>query len=152
MMSQPSTQQLPTRRTVPTSGAATTNSVKALQGFGQSVWLDYLHRGLFASGEFERLIVEDGLRGVTSNPAIFEKAIAGGTDYTGAIQELDQHQPMEPLALYATPPTYSVPCTTRLLEPTAMPASRSRRISRTIRPPPSMRPAASGEPSIGTTS
>jgi transaldolase/glucose-6-phosphate isomerase len=99
-MSQPSTQQLPTRRTVPTSGAAATNSVKALQGFGQSVWLDYLHRGLFASGEFERLIVEDGLRGVTSNPAIFEKAIAGGTDYAGAIQELEQHQPTEPLALY----------------------------------------------------
>jgi transaldolase/glucose-6-phosphate isomerase len=64
------------------------------------VWLDYLHRGLFTSGEFERLIIEDGLRGVTSNPAIFEKAIAHSTDYAGTIQELEQHQHMEPVALY----------------------------------------------------
>ncbi|HET9261753.1 MAG TPA: hypothetical protein VFO14_01795, partial [Vicinamibacterales bacterium] len=56
--------------------AGPANRVKALQGFGQSVWLDYLRRGLFTSGEFQRLIDEDGLRGVTSNPSIFEKAIA----------------------------------------------------------------------------
>ena len=92
--------EVPGRRPVPQNGLAATNSVKALQGFGQSVWLDYLHRGLFASGEFERLIVDDGLRGVTSNPAIFEKAIAGGTDYLGAIQELERHPHMEPIALY----------------------------------------------------
>ncbi len=48
----------------------------ALQGYGQSVWLDYLRRSLFTSGEFQRLIAEDGLRGVTANPSIFEKAIA----------------------------------------------------------------------------
>ena len=57
------------------------NSIRALQAFGQSVWLDYLRRSLFTSGEFSRLITEDGLRGVTSNPSIFEKAIAGSTDY-----------------------------------------------------------------------
>jgi transaldolase/glucose-6-phosphate isomerase len=99
MMSQPST-ELPARQPAPKSGTAATNAIEALQGFGQSVWLDYLHRGLFTSGEFERLIVEDGLRGVTSNPAIFEKAIAGGTDYVGAIQELERHQQVQPMALY----------------------------------------------------
>ncbi|MEP7309851.1 MAG: hypothetical protein ABJA98_30445, partial [Acidobacteriota bacterium] len=44
------------------------NPIVALQEFGQSVWLDYLRRSLFTSGEFRRLIAEDGLRGVTSNP------------------------------------------------------------------------------------
>src|SRR4029450_8095939 len=55
--------------------------VRALQVFGQSVWLDYIRRSLITSGELQRMIEEDGLRGVTSNPAIFEKAIAGSSDY-----------------------------------------------------------------------
>ncbi len=58
------------------------NPLQALHGYGQSVWLDYIRRSLLTSGELGRLIKEDGLRGVTSNPAIFEKAIAGSTDYT----------------------------------------------------------------------
>src|SRR5215468_7394936 len=57
------------------------NPLRALQVFGQSVWLDYIRRSLITSGELRRLIDEDGLRGVTSNPSIFEKAIAGSTDY-----------------------------------------------------------------------
>ncbi len=76
------------------------NPIKGLQGFGQSVWLDYLRRSLFTSGEFSRLIAEDGLRGVTSNPSIFEKAIAGSTDYLDALQELERRQDLEPMALY----------------------------------------------------
>src|SRR4029450_8464659 len=55
--------------------------VRALQVFGQSIWLDYIRRSLITSGELQRMIEEDGLRGVTSNPAIFEKAIAGSSDY-----------------------------------------------------------------------
>ena len=51
------------------------NPLRALQVLGQSVWLDYIRRSLITSGELRRLIDEDGLRGVTSNPAIFEKAI-----------------------------------------------------------------------------
>jgi transaldolase/glucose-6-phosphate isomerase len=99
MMNQPAT-EVPTRRPTPRSGTAGGNSIKGLQDFGQSVWLDDLRRGLLSSGEFERLIAEDGLRGVTSNPSIFEKAIAQGAEYRGAIQELQRHQPMEPMALY----------------------------------------------------
>lgn len=57
------------------------NRLRALQVFGQSVWLDSIRRRLLRSGELGRLIEEDGLRGVTSNPAIFEKAIAGSSDY-----------------------------------------------------------------------
>jgi transaldolase/glucose-6-phosphate isomerase len=76
------------------------NPVKALQGYGQSVWLDYLRRSLFTSGEFRRLIAEDGLRGVTSNPSIFEKAISGSTDYLQALQEIERRRDTEPMALY----------------------------------------------------
>jgi transaldolase len=68
------------------------NPIRALQRFGQSVWLDYLGRSLFTSGEFSRLITEDGLRGATSNPSIFEKAIAGSTDYLDALQEIERRQ------------------------------------------------------------
>jgi transaldolase/glucose-6-phosphate isomerase len=57
------------------------NRVRALQVFGQSVWLDFIRRSLIRSGGLRRLIDEDGLRGVTSNPAIFEKAIAGSSNY-----------------------------------------------------------------------
>jgi transaldolase/glucose-6-phosphate isomerase len=57
------------------------NPLRALQILGQSVWLDYIRRSLITSGELGRLIDEDGLRGVTSNPAIFEKAVAGSSDY-----------------------------------------------------------------------
>ncbi len=57
------------------------NPLKTLAEFGQSVWLDYIRRSLITGGELRRLIDEDGLRGVTSNPAIFEKAITGSNDY-----------------------------------------------------------------------
>ena len=62
--------------TLETAKAA--NPLTQLQTFGQSVWLDYIRRDLMKSGELQRLITEDGLRGMTSNPSIFEKAIAGG--------------------------------------------------------------------------
>jgi transaldolase/glucose-6-phosphate isomerase len=55
---------------------------------GQSLWYDNIRRGLIESGELERMVHEDGLRGVTSNPAIFEKAITGSTDYTAALSAL----------------------------------------------------------------
>ncbi|MGI5818410.1 MAG: transaldolase [Armatimonadota bacterium] len=64
------------------------NPVAKLQDFGQSVWLDVLGRGLIESGELQGLIENDGVRGVTSNPAIFEKSIAGTDDYDEAIAEL----------------------------------------------------------------
>src|SRR6516225_9937036 len=65
------------------------NPLRALQVFGQSVWLDYIRRSLITSGELHRLIEEDGLRGVTSNPAIFEKAITGSSDYCAVLEQPD---------------------------------------------------------------
>lgn len=65
------------------------NPLKALQKHGQSVWLDYIRRSLITSGELKRMIGDDGLRGVTSNPAIFEKAIAGSTDYKDILTAAD---------------------------------------------------------------
>jgi transaldolase len=57
------------------------NPLIKLQSCGQSVWLDYIRRDLISSGELARLIDVDGLRGLTSNPAIFEKAFASSPDY-----------------------------------------------------------------------
>ncbi|HSL91930.1 MAG TPA: transaldolase, partial [Candidatus Limnocylindrales bacterium] len=64
------------------------NPLVQLGEMGQSPWLDYIHRGMIASGELARLVSEDGIKGVTSNPTIFEKAIAGGHEYDEQIQEL----------------------------------------------------------------
>src|SRR3974390_210396 len=61
------------------------NPVKALESHGQSVWLDFLARGFVANGELRRLIDEDGVKGVTSNPSIFEKAIGSSDEYDGSI-------------------------------------------------------------------
>ena len=68
--------------------AKKTNPLKDLLSFGQSVWLDYIRRDLLTSGELKRLIEDDGLRGMTSNPTIFEKAITGGTLYDDLLNSL----------------------------------------------------------------
>ena len=65
-----------------------TNPLKDLLKFGQSVWLDYIRRDLFTTGELKRLIEEDGLRGMTSNPAIFEKAISDSKLYDDVLHSL----------------------------------------------------------------
>jgi transaldolase/glucose-6-phosphate isomerase len=75
------------------------NPLLALQDYGQSVWLDYMQRHLITSGELQRLIDEDGLRGMTSNPAIFEKAITGSTDYTEALRALGSRH-LDAMELY----------------------------------------------------
>src|SRR5436309_2625387 len=76
------------------------SALTALQDYGQSVWLDYIRRNLLTSGELKRLIEEDGLKGVTSNPAIFEKAIAGSTDYEAQLAELADGRDLDAKALY----------------------------------------------------
>ena len=67
------------------------NPVEQVQHMGQSVWYDNVRRGLLTSGELRRLI-EQGVTGLTSNPTIFEKAIAGSTDYDEALLSLAQDQ------------------------------------------------------------
>jgi len=80
--------------------AKATNPLKDLLKFGQSVWLDYIRRDLITSGELKRLIEEDGLRGMTSNPAIFEKAIAGSTDYADILVSLKGRSDLDAKARY----------------------------------------------------
>lgn len=62
------------------------NPLRDLRRFGVSVWYDFVSRALISSGALERLIADDGVRGVTSNPTIFEKAIGGSADYDDAIR------------------------------------------------------------------
>ena len=64
------------------------NPLQLLPDYGQSIWLDYMRRDLLASGGLRRLIAEDGLRGMTSNPSIFEKAIVESHDYDADIQAM----------------------------------------------------------------
>ena len=66
----------------------TKNPLVEVLGLGQSIWYDNIRRSLIDSGELERMVAEDGLRGVTSNPAIFEQAIKGSDDYTHEIARL----------------------------------------------------------------
>lgn len=67
-----------------------TSKVKQIHDFGQSIWLDFIDRKVILSGELKKLIEEDGVRGVTSNPAIFEKAISSSTDYDADIADLSK--------------------------------------------------------------
>ena len=64
------------------------NPLLRLEALGQSVWLDFIRRGILSSGELQQLIDGDGLSGVTANPSIFEKAIDGSHDYDQAIRAL----------------------------------------------------------------
>jgi len=64
------------------------NKLKQLEEFGQSVWLDFVSREFLRSGNLKRMIEEDGLKGMTSNPAIFQKAFSHGTDYDDDIRRL----------------------------------------------------------------
>jgi transaldolase len=64
------------------------NPLKKIEDYGQSIWLDYIQRHLITSGKLKQLIEEDGLKGVTSNPTIFDKAISGSDDYDDAIRTL----------------------------------------------------------------
>src|SRR5437588_9330373 len=80
--------------------AKAVNPLKQLQEFGQSVWLDYIRRNLITSGELKRLIDEDGLRGITSNPSIFEKAISAGNDYDDLLKSLQSRTDLDAKARY----------------------------------------------------
>src|SRR6476619_611114 len=71
-----------------TQTTGTQNALLGLQKYGQSVWLDYIRRNIILNGDLQKLIDQDGLRGITSNPSIFEKAIAGSNDYTDLLTQL----------------------------------------------------------------
>ena len=76
------------------------NPLKKLNDFGQVVWLDFLSRRFIAEGGLKKLVEEDGLTGVTSNPSIFEKAIAGSDDYDSSLKEFESKDDYDVMTLY----------------------------------------------------
>jgi transaldolase/glucose-6-phosphate isomerase len=78
------------------------NPLKALIKFGQSVWFDYIRRDLITTGQLARLISDDGLRGMTSNPTIFEKAFSSSPDYTKPLGELARKGGLDAKGIYET--------------------------------------------------
>ena len=66
----------------------TTNPLKSLEQFGQSPWLDFIERQFLAEGKLQEMIERDGLKGMTSNPSIFEKAMGHGANYDAGFKEL----------------------------------------------------------------
>jgi transaldolase / glucose-6-phosphate isomerase len=105
--------------------AKAVNPLKELLKYGQSVWLDYIRRNLITSGELKRLIDEDGLRGMTSNPSIFEKAIAGSTDYTDFLNSLKGRTDLDAKARYELLAIRDIQDASDLLRPVYASANRN---------------------------
>jgi len=76
------------------------NPLLGLKDYGQSVWLDYMRRHLITSGELKRMVEEDGLCGMTSNPSIFEKAIDESADYKEALEAIVSQKGMDAKKVY----------------------------------------------------
>lgn len=76
------------------------NALKELGALGQAIWIDYIRRNLITSGELRRLIEEDGVKGMTSNPSIFEKAIVGGAEYAADLERLRANPDLDAMAIY----------------------------------------------------
>ncbi|MGO8796163.1 MAG: transaldolase [Candidatus Sulfotelmatobacter sp.] len=78
----------------------TTNPLKELLNYGQSMWLDYIRRDLLTGGQLKKMIADDGLRGMTSNPSIFEKAIADSSLYDDQLKQLASRADLDTTARY----------------------------------------------------
>jgi transaldolase/glucose-6-phosphate isomerase len=78
-----------TTTTLLSAGTTGANPLKGLLAYGQSPWMDYVRRDLLTSGNLKKMIQEDGLMGMTSNPTIFEKAITGSKDYADILESPD---------------------------------------------------------------
>jgi transaldolase/glucose-6-phosphate isomerase len=79
---------------------ATKNPLRQLLTYGQSMWLDYIRRDLFTGGKLKQLITEDGLRGMTSNPSIFEKAIGESSLYDDILRSLASRNDLDTTARF----------------------------------------------------
>jgi len=86
----------------PQQSSQSENPLKALIRFGQSIWFDYIRRDLITTGQLARLIEDDGLRGMTSNPTIFEKAFSSSPDYQKPLGELARRGGLDAKGIYET--------------------------------------------------
>ncbi len=94
------------------------NPLKALQDHGQAVWLDFLSRGFIAKGGLKKLVDEDGLRGVTSNPSIFEQAIAKSDEYDDAVARMLRSRDRSPGEIFEELAVEDIKAATDVLRPT----------------------------------
>jgi transaldolase / glucose-6-phosphate isomerase len=99
------------------TSSSITNPLQTLHTYGQSVWLDYIRRSSITSGELQDRVAAGEIWGVTSNPAIFEKAIAGSTDYDDALQSLEAQQDQDAISLYEQLAIADIQATADILRP-----------------------------------
>jgi transaldolase/glucose-6-phosphate isomerase len=95
----------------------TTNPLKQLSASGQSPWLDFIRRSFIADGSLKKLVDEDGLGGVTSNPSIFEKAMGSGADYDDQFKSLAASGEFDANQLYETMAVTDIQHATEVLRP-----------------------------------
>ncbi|MBB2166913.1 bifunctional transaldolase/phosoglucose isomerase [Gluconacetobacter aggeris] len=93
------------------------NPLKALESFGQSPWLDFIQRSYTENGSLTKLVDEDGLKGVTSNPAIFQKAMGQGTDYDPQYKDILAHRIVDAGTLYETMAIDDIKAAAKVLYP-----------------------------------
>ncbi len=94
-----------------------TNPLRELHRFGQSPWYDSLRRGILVNGELARYVEDDGLTGLTTNPAIYEKAIGGSRDYDAALAALLPRRELDAKAIYETLAIQDIQAAADLLRP-----------------------------------
>ena len=94
-----------------------TNPLRELHRFGQSPWYDSLRRGILVNGELARYIEEDGLTGLTTNPAIYEKALAAANDYDAALARLLPRRELDAKAIYESLAIQDIQAAADLLRP-----------------------------------
>jgi transaldolase/glucose-6-phosphate isomerase len=95
----------------------TKNPLEQLSAAGQSPWFDFIRRSFIADGSLKKLVDEDGLGGVTSNPSIFEKAMGSGADYDEQFKELAASGAHDAAALYETMAVADIQHATEVLRP-----------------------------------
>jgi transaldolase/glucose-6-phosphate isomerase len=95
----------------------TSNSLKTLEQFGQSPWLDFIEREFLVAGKLQPMIEQDGLKGMTSNPSIFEKAIGHGTNYDAGFTELAATGDVDAQTIYETLAIQDIQHASDLLRP-----------------------------------
>jgi len=93
------------------------NPVQTLQNYGQSIWLDYIHHNLLTSGKLQQMVELGEVWGVTSNPAIFQKAISDSTDYDGMLIALKRDQDRDATSLYEELAIADIQATADILQP-----------------------------------
>ncbi len=94
-----------------------TNPLRELERYGQSIWYDSLRRGILASGELARFVAEDGLKGLTTNPAIYEKAIGETRDYDAELAGLLPRRELDAKAIYEELAIHDIQAAADLLRP-----------------------------------